>query len=119
MNLLIQLFRNWAYVVATFRQSLSPIVSKLSTRDKSRNLGKLGLLVKHIQELAKTSHEYAGSSALRWWAGAGNNRSIADRISGYRKPINIGQKLAEKQPLGLQYTQLIHSYTTVRCQNIT
>ena len=76
-------------------------------------------MVKHIQELAETSYGYAGSSALRWWAGAGNDRSIADRISGCRKPINIGQKSAEKQPLGLKYTQLIRSYTTVRCQNIT
>ena len=32
------------------------------------------------------------SSALHWWAGVGNNRSIADCISGCRKAMNIGQK---------------------------
>ena len=47
-------------VAATFCQCLSPIVSKLSTRDKNRNLGQ-GLLVKHIQELVKTSHGFVCS----------------------------------------------------------
>ena len=78
-----------------------------------------GLLVKHIQELAKTSHGFVGSSTLRWWAGAGNDQSIADGISLCQKAINIGQKLAEKAPLGLKYTQLIRSHTTTSCQNIT
>ena len=90
-----------------------------------------GLLLKHIQELAKTSHGFIGSSALRWWAGVGYDRSIADCISvflwgrdencisGCRKAMNIGEKLAEKEPLGLKYTQLIRSHTTARCQNIT
>ena len=44
---------------------------------------------------------------------------IADCISGCRKAINIGQKLAEKEPLGLKYTQLIRSHTTARRQSIT
>ena len=74
-------------------------------------------MVKPIQELAKTSHGFVGSSALHWWAGVGNDRSIADCISGCRKAINIGQKLAEKEPLGLKYTQLIHSHTTAHYQN--
>ena len=40
-------------------------------------------------------------SALRWWAGVGNKGSIADCISEAK---NIGHKLAEKKPLGLNYT---------------
>ena len=51
--------------------------------------------------------------------GVGNDRSIADCISGCRKAISIGQKLAEKEPLGLKYTQLIRFHTTACCQNIT
>ena len=43
----------------------------------------------------------------------------ADCISGCRKAINIGQKLAEKEPLGLKYTQLIGSHTTAHYQKIT
>ena len=39
-------------------------------------------------------------STLSWWARVGNNGSIADRIS---EAINIGHKLAEKKPLGLNY----------------
>ena len=57
--------------------------------------------------------------ALRWRVGVGNNQSIANCISGCRKAINIGQKLAEKQYLGLKYAQLIHFHTTVRYQKIT
>ena len=45
--------------------------------------------------------------ALRWWAGVSNDQSIADWISDCRKAINVGQKIAEKEPLGLNYTQLI------------
>ena len=60
-------------VAATFRQCLSPIVSKLSTRDKNLQ----GLLVTDLFVLG----------ALHWWAGVGN-----DRISGCRKAINIGQQ---------------------------
>ena len=44
---------------------------------------------------------------LRWWAGVSNDQSIADWISDGRKAINVGQKIAEKEPLGLNYTQLI------------
>ena len=47
-----------------------------------------------------------------------NDRSIADCISVCRKAINIGQKLVEKAPLSLKYTQLIGSHTTECCQNI-
>ena len=42
-------------------------------------------------------------STLHWWAGVGNDLSIADRICGCRKMI--GQKLAEKEPTGVP-TQL-------------
>ena len=42
-------------------------------------------------------------SALRWWVGIGKDRLITDCISGCRKAINIGQKLAEKEPVGLKY----------------
>ena len=48
-------------------------------------------------------------SALRWWAGVGNDRSIADCISGCRKVINIGQKLAEKNPLNLYIPTKLHA----------
>ena len=51
--------------------------------------------------------------SLLWWVGVGNNQSIADYIFGCRKAINIGQKLAT---LGLKYTQLIRSHTTVHYQ---
>ena len=44
----------------------------------------------------------------------GNDRLIADCISGCRKAINIVQKLAEKEPLDLEYKQLIRSHTTIR-----
>ena len=56
------------------------------------------------------------SGALRWWAGVGNDRSTADCISGCRNAINIGQKIVEKEPLGLKYTQLIQSHTTAHYQ---
>ena len=108
---------DWTFsnVVATFRQCLSPIVNKLSTRDKSRNF-RQGLLVKRIQELAKPLTDSLVPGTLRWWAGVGNDRSIADSISGC---YNIGQKLVEKEPLGLKYTQLIRSHTTARYQKMT
>ena len=50
--------------------------------------------------------------------GVGNNQSIA-ALTGCKKATYIGQKLAEKEPLGLKYTQLIRSHTTVRYQKIT
>ena len=50
-------------VAATFRQCLSPIVSKLSTQDKKRKF-RQSLLVKHIQELVKTSHGFVGGRGL-------------------------------------------------------
>ena len=43
-------------VAASVCQCLSAIVSKLSTRDINQ-----GLLIKHIQELAETSHRFIGS----------------------------------------------------------
>ena len=115
--------------------SVSPIVSNLSTRDKNQNF-RQGLLVEHIQ---KPLTDSLVPGALRWWAGVvwfpdpscmggalpyrkglgtklgragvGNDRSIADCISGCRKAVKIGQKLAEKEPLGLKYAQLIRSHT--------
>ena len=36
--------------------------------------------------------------ALHWWAGVSNDQSIADWISDCRKAINVGQKIAEKEP---------------------
>ena len=60
-------------VAATFRQCLSPIVSKLSPRDKKPKF-RQGLLVKHIQELAKqTLTDSLVPGALRWWTGVGND----------------------------------------------
>ena len=98
-------------VAATFHQCLSPIVSKLLTQDKKRKIKKektkfrQGLLVKHIQELVKKPlTDSLVPGALRWWARVGNDRSIADCISGCRKAMKIEQKLAEKEPLGLKYT---------------
>ena len=64
---------------------------------------KQGLLVKHVQELAKPSLLVPG--ALHWWAGVGNDQSTTGCISGCRKAINRGQKLAEKEPVGLKCTQ--------------
>ena len=60
-----------------------------------------------MQELAKTSHGFICSKCFMWWAGFGHNRLISDCISGCRKAISIGKKLAEEEPLGLKYTQLI------------
>ena len=47
-------------------------------------------------------HPYK-NALLCWWAGVGNDRSIADCISGCRNAIKIGQKLAKKEPLSLKY----------------
>ena len=63
-----------------------------------------GLLIKHIHELAETSHGFVGFKLfLSWSARVGNDRLIADCISGCKKAINIGQELAEKEPLALKY----------------
>ena len=59
VNLLIRLFERSGY----FSQCLSPLVSKLSARDKNQKF-RQGLLVEHIQELAKTFHEFVGSKCL-------------------------------------------------------
>ena len=45
--------------------------------------------------------------------GVGIDRSIAAR-----KAMNIEQKLAEKETLGLKYIQLISSHTTARYQKL-
>ena len=59
-----------------------------------------GLLTKHIQELAKTSHGFVGSKRFMLVGrGVGNDRSIADCIFGSTTAINIGA---------------IHSHTTAR-----
>ena len=58
-----------------------------------------GLLIKRIQELVKTLTDLLVLSALRWWAGVGNDQSIVDCISGSRTAINI---------------EVIHSHTTAR-----
>ena len=60
-------------------------------------------MIKHIQELAKTSHGFVDFKRFTLVSGVGNDLSIADCISGCRKAKNIGQKLAEKEPLGLKY----------------
>ena len=71
--------------------------------------------MKHIQELAKKPLiDLLVPGTLRWWPAVGNDRLIADCILGCRKAMNIGQKIAIKGPLGLDYTQLIQSHTTVR-----
>ena len=105
-------------VVATFQQCLSQIASKLSTRDKNQNLG--NLKGSWYRELAKKLTDLLVPGALRWWLGVGNDQSIAVCISGRKKAIiNIGQKLAEKEPIGLNYAQLIHSRTTASYKKIT
>ena len=53
-------FADSAFLNVAFPQCLSPIVRKLFTRDKKAKF-RQGLLVKHVQELAKTFHEFAGS----------------------------------------------------------
>ena len=79
-----------------------------------------GLLIKHIQELAKKK-----VSRVRWFQVlyvGGRGLAMIDRlltISGWRKVMNIKQKLAEKELLGLKYKQLIRSHTTARYQKIT
>ena len=60
--------------------------------------------MKHIQELAKNSHGFVGSRHFTLVGGVGNDRSIADCISGCREAINFGQKIAGKEPLGLNCT---------------
>ena len=61
------------------------------------------LLIKYIQEIEKPLTDLLYPSA--WSVGVGNDRSIADCISGCRKAINIGQKLAaKKKTLGLKHT---------------
>ena len=77
------------------------------------------LLVKHVQELAKTSHGFVGSKHLTLVGRGDNDQSIADCTSSCRKAMNIGQKLAEKESLGLKYTQLVRSGITERYQIIT
>ena len=47
-----------------------------------------GILIKHIQELAKTSYRFAGSKHFVLVGGIGNDRSIADCISGCRKAMD-------------------------------
>ena len=47
-------------IAATFCQCLSPTVSKLSTQDKNRQ----GVLVRHIQELAKKFSQICWFHAL-------------------------------------------------------
>ena len=88
-------------VVDNFLQYLSPIVRKQSTQDTTQILG--SFLTKHIKELSKPLINLLVPGALRWWAEVGNDWSIADYISGFRKAISIGQKLAGKEPLGLKY----------------
>ena len=51
-------------------------------------------LIKHIQELAKTSQNFFVYSA--GWS-VGNDQLIADCITGCRKAMNTGQKLAGKK----------------------
>ena len=58
-----------------------------------------GLLIKHIQELAKASHGFIGFKRFTLVSRVGNDRSVADCISGCRIAKNIGQKLAEKEAL--------------------
>ena len=90
------------------------------------------LLVKHIQELETltdslvpgASHWWVGvgndqsiSDCISdWWVGVGNDRSISDCISGWK---SYKQKIAIKESLGLNYTQLIRSHRTARYQKIT
>ena len=50
----------------------------------------------NLQELAKPLMDLLVQDSLHWWARVGNDRLIADGISGCREAINIGQKLAEK-----------------------
>ena len=61
--------------------------------------------------------------ALHWWAGVGNDRLIGDCISGCRKAIHIGQKLAEKDPLRTKKRKRTKEErthpTTARFQKIT
>ena len=53
-------------VAVTFCQCLSPTVSELSTQDKNRQ----GVLVRHIQELAKKIlTDLLVPCTLHWWAG--------------------------------------------------
>ena len=67
--------------------------------------------MKHIQELLKNlSRIHWFQHALSWWVGV---RSIADCISGCKKAVNIGQKLAEKESLGLKCTQLIRHMANI------
>ena len=54
-----------------------------------------GLLIKHIQELAKTSHEFI---TLLWWATIDQLYPLL-----YKEGIHIAQKFAGKEPLGLNY----------------
>ena len=91
VNLLIQLFRMYI-VAATFHQCLPLIVSKL---------GKTNPGISKKKNCHGTDSLVPGT--LCWWAGVGNDQLIADCISGCRKAMNIGQKLAEKEPLGLKY----------------
>ena len=61
-------------VATTFCQCLSPIVSKLSTRDKNETYARP--LDKTYPGITLTDSLAPGT--LCWWAGVGNNRLIAD-----------------------------------------
>ena len=53
--------------------------------------------------------------SLHWWVGGSNNRSIADCIPGSKKNYqHDGQKLAEKENLGLKYNPFLHNCTLAK-----
>ena len=99
------------------RKHISPRMNFYLYKPKSRQ----GVLIKHIQELAKTSHRFIDSKRFTL---VGGGLATIDQlptvyISGSRTAINIGQKLAEKEPLGLKIAQLIRSHTTARYHKTT
>ena len=71
-------FRSYANWLRT--QRIISLTSKLSTQN-----------IKHVQESRKTFQKYVGSKCYKCWAGLGDDRSIANCISGSRKAVDIGQ----------------------------
>ena len=81
--------------------SISDCKQAIDTRYKPKY--RQGLLIKHIQELAKSSNGFVSSIRFTL-VGGGMQQLSAECISDSKKCINTGQKLAEKEPLDLKYS---------------
>ena len=80
--------------VYNFCHCLSPIVSKhVDTGYKPKF--RQGLLIKHIQELVKTSNGFVSSMHFMLVGGVGKDWLIADCISGSNKSYKLTELVEE------------------------